>query len=113
MKVWKNRKIDLFGDIWEIRFIKDWIKKDDGEGGENWYSGMTYHGPRIIEVSVNDGEKDRKEEDVLLTLAHELMHAFNGSGQYVTGEWEKRNEEPYVEWIAKCIVKCLKSKMFE
>ena len=108
MKSWKNFKFDLFGDVWEVRFVKGWIKDEEN----HWYAGMTYHGSRRIDVCVSDdNDKKRSDDEIGDTLLHEIMHAINSSGQYVQGNYDETcNSEPYVEWVAKCIWSLIKNK---
>jgi len=112
MKEFKDFEINLFGDVWKVKFVEGWLKQDDGNGGENWYLGLTYHSDRHIEVSISDDDKNKRSKDEIMnTLCHELMHAFNGCGQYLQGDYEVCNSEPYVEWIGKCIAQLLKLKI--
>lgn len=97
-KVFKDTTINIFGTNWKIKFTKEIIKGKDEDSG-NTYWGMTTHGKNLIEVSLVDGEgKLRRYEDICITLLHELNHALLGEGGY----WRENDNEPLVEWVAKC-----------
>lgn len=96
MEEYKTKKINLFGTIWTIKFVKHILKREDSD---ETFVGMTYHARKFIEVSITDDDGNPiNKEEIKLNLLHELMHACFGEGQY----WDCNNNEQLVEWMAKC-----------
>lgn len=99
----KNRKFELFGTTWTIKYVKGLIDLGDGEGSVAL--GATNNHDHIIEVSIIDENgKPFPEPEIKLTLYHELMHAIFYTGQYLNCT----SDEPLVEWCARCINQCIK-----
>lgn len=92
----KNKKFDLFGTEWHIKFEE--VVKDPQDNHEIY--GMTYRGATnevIIAKTING--KNISEKEIKITLLHELMHAI-----FTTGQYSMSNEdEPLVEWTARCL----------
>ena len=96
----KTRKIDLFGTVYTIKYVDDLI--DMGNG--NMAIGTTDHVKHTILVSKSSDGDPLPENEIKLTLYHELMHAIFHTGQYL----DDNADEPIVEWCARCIYQCVK-----
>lgn len=103
LKVLKTKTLDLFGSEWKIEWIDGIIR----EGGD-CYWGMSYHSSNTIRVSTCNSEgKKLSKEQLQIILLHELTHAILGEGAY----HDECDNEPMVEWMAKCWNKVLKSSI--
>ena len=99
-----NKKIDIFGSKYTIKIV-DKIEDEDG-----YYLGTTYHNKRIIELARYTNNVKISNNEIIETLLHEINHAILASGQYL----DSNNDEPLVEWIAKCYYSILfKQKTFK
>ena len=87
-----NKKIYIFGTKYTIKIV-DRTQNDDTS-----YYGCTYHDSRIIKIAKYVNEAKMSNEEMTRTLLHEINHAILASGQYL----DSNNDEPLVEWIAKC-----------
>ena len=87
-----NKKIDIFGTKYTIKIV------DKLQNGDAIYTGSTYHDSRIIKIAKYVNEAKMSNEEMTRTLLHEINHAILASGQYL----DSNNDEPLVEWIAKC-----------
>ena len=67
-----------------------------------------YHRVLIFCDRDKDGNIIPKEE-LQLTFLHELMHAILGTGQYNVYS----QDEPHVEWLARCIYSLLQQKVLK
>ena len=98
MKKLKNTQFNLFGKDYTITF-EDTLDNDPCiEEGDVLY-GVTRHPYGEIKVSKSVKGKARTEDELELTMFHELFHAMLDSGAY----HELNCNEPLVEWLAKCI----------
>ena len=98
--------IDLFGTKWRVKFVDHIIKDDNGDT----FWGRTNHSKGLIEVGTVDSDgRKLSNEELRLTLLHEIMHAVFGTGQY----WSMNDDEPLVEWCARCLNSIYKSKILE
>ena len=92
----KNRKFKIFDSTWNIKFEDKYFKAD--EGGTIF--GETDPNIRTIRISLRDiNGNPYKEDNIRVTVLHELFHAIFLEGQYLN----EYNDEPIVEWSAKCI----------
>ena len=48
-----------------------------------------------------------QENEILITLYHEIIHAILLTGQYINSS----NDEPLVEWLARCILSLKNQKI--
>lgn len=88
----KNRTIDLFGSKWKIKYV-DKVISDD-----HMIYGITIPNKREIHISTkNDDDSPIPNEEISLTLYHELIHAILITGQYIGAS----DDEPLVEWLAR------------
>lgn len=90
-----NKKIDIFGTKYTIKYVKEVVDRDDC-----WIYGHTDSINKVIRISTTlpNGKPVQKEE-LEFTLLHEVLHALLLSGQYINSS----NDEPLVEWLARCI----------
>ena len=92
----KNIKFKIFDSTWNIKFEDKYFKAD--EGGTIF--GETDPNTRTIRISLRDiNGNPYKENNIRVTVLHELFHAIFLEGQYLN----EYNDEPIVEWSAKCI----------
>lgn len=100
----KNKKFNLFGTEWQIRFED---KVLDSEDGHEIY-GETYRGAvNVITIAKTMNGIKIPDREIQLTLLHELFHAIFGTGQY----HGSNDNEPLVEWCARCINTLLEKKI--
>ena len=91
-----NFTIPFFGDEIEVHFVKNAVVNN----GQR-VLGYCVPGANIIYVSLNNFDgRPLKSYQIKTTIAHELTHIFLQSGEYS----RYSNNEPLVEWLAKCIV---------
>lgn len=87
-------KFNIFGTEYTVQYVTELTSKD-GEYIFGDCSGID----KIIRVNINNKEGKRlKQEEIELSFYHELCHAIFGEGQY-----NVTNDEPFVEWSAKCL----------
>lgn len=97
----KNRKVDLFGCTYTIRY-KDKIISNEDKNHELF--GVTNSCDRTITIAKTLYGKTVSKKEIELTLLHELIHAILDSGQFLN----ESSNEAMVEWVAKCIYQLLK-----
>ena len=59
-----------------------------------------------VASKVSNG-KDVQENEILITLYHEIIHAILLTGQYMRSS----ADEPLVEWLARCILSLKNQKI--
>lgn len=92
----KNRKFKIFDSTWNIKFEDKYFKADEG----GTLLGETDPNTRTIRISLRDiNGNPYKKDNIRVTVLHELFHAIFLEGQYLN----EYNDEPIVEWSAKCI----------
>ena len=98
----KNKSFNIFGSKYRIKFVDNVL---DEEG--NWIYGKVDTSSKEIQVSIKlSNGKDVQENEILITLYHEIIHAILLTGQYINSS----NDEPLVEWLANCIYSLLEQK---
>lgn len=97
----KNKVINLFGTKFTIKYVNTLIDEETG----SFLYGRTDSIYNKVEISTKlpDGTS-LPEEEIELTLWHELFHVIFFNGQYL----HCYQDEPLVEWSAKCIKTLLK-----
>lgn len=86
----KNRKFKIFDSIWSIKFEDKYFKADEG----GTLLGETDPNTRTIRISLRDiNGNPYKEDNIRVTVLHELFHAIFLEGQYLN----EYNDEPIVE----------------
>lgn len=100
----KNKKFNLFGTEWQLKFED--VVLDPNDGHEIY--GQTYKGGiNIITIARNiDGHKV-SDRELRITILHEIMHAIFSTGQYHDSNYE----EPLVEWCARCLNQLIEKKI--
>ena len=99
----KNKSFNIFGTKYKIKFVDNVL---DEEG--NWMYGRVDTSSKEIQVSIKlSNGKDVQENEILITLYHEIIHAILLTGQYVNSS----NDEPLVEWLARCILSLKNQKI--
>lgn len=101
---YKDTKFDIFGTEWSIKYID----KIDQESNDTFCLGRTNYSDHTILISKKNLEGDNiTNSEIKITLLHEIVHAILGTGQYNTAS----NDEPLVEWLARCIKSLLDQKI--
>ena len=99
----KNKSFNIFGTKYIIKFIDNVL---DEEG--NWIYGRVDVSSKEIQVSIKlSNGKDVQENEILITLYHEIIHAILLTGQYM----KSSEDEPLVEWLARCILSLKNQKI--
>lgn len=99
----KNKSFNIFGTKYRIKFMDNVL---DEEG--NWVYGRVDTPSKEIQVSTKlSNGKDIQENELLITLYHEIIHAILLAGQYT----DYSNDEPLVEWLARCILSLKNQKI--
>ena len=102
----KDKLFDLFGSIWEIKYVDHILQDEDDE--EHFYYGLTTHGAHKIEIAIKDPDgKPLPKEEIKISLLHELMHAILGQGMFSA----YNGDEPCVEWCARSINSLINQKI--
>jgi len=101
-----RKEFEIFGSKWAVEYV-DIIPSED----ENTYIfGKTWYSTRVIQVAKRDKDGNViPKEELRLTFLHELMHAILGTGQYNIYS----QDEPHVEWLARCIASLIDQKILK
>lgn len=96
MKTTKQKRIKIFNTTYTIKYI------DKIENNENKFVfGRTNTVDKHIYIATKSyNNKKLSNVEIKTTLYHELIHAILSEGSYEN----ETNDEPLVEWIAKCLV---------
>lgn len=106
-KKYKDFSFDLFGTRWQVKFVDKVEIKDSAP--DRFYFGHSDSIHSLIRIAVKDYEgKPLNENIIKLTLFHEVVHAIFDGGNYTAS----CDDEPLVEWTAKCIMSLIKQKVF-
>ena len=99
----KNKSFNIFGTKYRIKFV-DNVLNEEGD----WVHGKidTYSKEIQVSIKLSNG-KDMQENEILITLYHEIIHAILLIGQYINS----CNDEPLVEWLARCILSLKNQKI--
>lgn len=99
----KNKSFNIFGTKYRIKFV-DNVLNEEGD----WTYGKINTYSKEIQVSIKlSNGKDMQENEILITLYHEIIHAILSAGQYINS----CNDEPLVEWLARCILSLKNQKI--
>lgn len=105
-KEFKDFSFELFGTTWNVKFIEKSKELEDGK----YELGNSNYMTNTITVSTHDADGNPlSEENVKLTLFHEIVHSIFATGSYISST----EDEPLVEWTARCINSLLKQQIFE
>ena len=99
----KNKSFNIFGSKYRIKFV-DNVLNEEGD----WTYGKidTYSKEIQVSIKLSNG-KDMQENEILITLYHEIIHAILLTGQYMNSS----EDEPLVEWLARCILSLKNQKI--
>lgn len=102
----KEKKLSIMGTQYTVEYLEE-IKKDNQED-VLISEGLCDSSNRSIKVATKrpDG-KDLPKEEIEKNFLHELFHAILDEGQYL----EQSNNEPMVEWLARCTLDLTKQKV--
>lgn len=98
-----NKQFDIFCSNWIINIVDNIEPKVDEDGYKHYYAGMTYNDTQKIEIARTVRGKKLSNEMMCKTLIHELVHVICDTGAY----YERSNDEPFVEFMARGIVSLL------
>ena len=99
----KNKSFNIFGTKYRIKFVDNVLDREN-----NWAYGKTNTSSKEILISTKlSNGKDIQENEILITLYHEIIHAILSAGQYM----DFNNDEPLVEWLARCILSLKSQKI--
>lgn len=96
MKTIKQKRIKIFNTTYTIKYI-DKIENNENKFVFGRTNAIDKH---IYIVTKNDNNKKLSNVEIKTTLYHELIHAILSEGAYK----KESDNEPLVEWIAKCLV---------
>lgn len=96
---YKDRTIDIFGSKWKLKFVDKIDLEDDSNP-----DGITDANKRLIAVSTN-----QSDNEVMITLLHELIHAILDTGQYLSSS----QNEPMVEFVARSLYSLIKQRLIQ
>lgn len=99
----KNKSFNIFGTKYRIKFMDNVLDEES-----NWIYGRVDTSSKEIQISTKlSNGKDIQENELLITLYHEITHAILLAGQYIGYS----NDEPLVEWLARCILSLKNQKI--
>lgn len=96
---YKDRTIDIFGSKWKLKFVDKIDLEDDSNP-----DGITDANKRLIAISTN-----RSDNEIIITLLHELIHAILDTGQYLNSS----QNEPMVEFVARSLYSLTKQGLIQ
>ena len=96
---YKDSTIDIFGSKWKLKFVDKIDLEDDSNP-----DGITDANKRLIAVSTN-----QSDNEVMITLLHELIHAVLDTGQYL----DSSQNEPMVEFVARSLYSLTKQGLIQ
>lgn len=96
---YKDRTIDIFGSKWKLKFVDKIDLEDDSNP-----DGITDANKRLIAISTN-----QSDNEVMITLLHELIHAILDTGQYLSSS----QNEPMVEFVARSLYSLTKQGLIQ
>lgn len=92
----KDKRFDIFGTKYRIKFM-DVVPNDNPE---TFTWGDTDGRVHLIQIATKDIKgKPIPEDELDITVKHELMHTIFSEGQYSSCN----TDEPLVEWCARCL----------
>jgi hypothetical protein len=104
MKKYQDKEFDLFGVKWTIKYVYTLEETEE----DNFLFGMSQVDRATIRIALLDSKgKPLSDDNIRITLLHELTHAILSSGGYE----HSTHDEPMVEWIARNINSLIKQKV--
>jgi hypothetical protein len=98
----KNFKFNLMGDEWQVEFVD--VLEDTDNKDELIYGRCFFDSQTIMIAKKSANGKEFSNRVLQRTLLHEMTHAIFGEGCYTASN----NDEPLVEWTARCLQDILK-----
>lgn len=103
----RNRKFRIMDSVYSIKFV-DRVPLMENQDPESVNFGVCNVDKKEILIGLKDSDGNPyREEQVMNTLRHELMHIVMFEGQYNNCY----NDEPLIEWLAKSLGVLLKQKV--
>lgn len=94
----KDTKIKIFDEEYQLKYVDEVNYENMNES--TFYWGITNSTTKEIQVATKDINGNQlKDSQIKNTLYHELLHAIFSEGCYLASN----NDEPLVEWTAKCL----------
>ena len=101
-----KKEFEIFGSKWTVEYI-DVIPCEESDA---FVYGKTFYSTRTIQIAKKDFEGNPiPKEELRMTFLHELFHAIFGTGQYNAYS----NDEPCVEWLARCVNSLMGQKVIK
>ena len=103
----KEKSYNLFGSTWRIWFVDEVVGEND-----RWLFGETESPSRVITISTKkpDGSKLSKDEiEPGASVEVKIKLSLDAFGYYSVQYMSCDNDEPLVEWTARCL-KALKEQ---
>lgn len=98
-----SKTINIFGTTYTIEYVD---KIDIEE--PNFRFGEESSADHTIKIALKYNEAgDIEKSELDKNLIHEIIHAILDEGQY----FQESNNEPLVEWLARCIYNILKQNI--
>lgn len=98
-----NKKIDILGTVFTIKIV------DEIKEGDSYRYGETDSRNYTITIARSAYDYKFPNSQMEITFLHELMHAICGTGCY----FNANDDEPFIEWTARCLYKLIKSGLFK
>ena len=99
-----NKTVDIFGTTYTIEYVD----KIDSDNDDTFIEGWCNSSKCNIKVAIKYKDGTDIPDDVIKkNLIHELIHAILNEGQYLRNS----DDEPLVEWLARCIHSILKQNI--
>lgn len=99
----KNKTINIFGSKYKIKYVDKVYDENN-----NWIYGKVDTSSKEILIStLLHNDTPIQKEEIEISLYHELYHAILMTGQYMNCN----NDEPLVEWLARCTYSLIKQKV--
>lgn len=96
------KKFNIFGTTYKVQWV-DRLTDDNGY----FLFGKQFSVDKVLKVNtkITDEKTPLPEDEVELSYYHELVHAI-----LYEGGFHQENNEPLVEWFAKCLRSLKKQK---
>lgn len=102
----KDFKFELFGSIWSVEFVECIPSEEQN----TFYWGKTNSTTRTVMVATKDnGGNPLPEKEINTTLLHEVVHCIFSTGCY----GNSNDDEPLVEWTARCLRSLMEQKVLK
>ncbi len=96
-------KIDIFGTTYKVKEVPELVTEGYHIFGE------ADNIKQEIKVAINVEGVKQSDKNKEITLMHEIVHCILMEGQYLAAN----QDEPLVEWIAKCLISLKKQGVFK